>query len=123
VPNATDFVITPTAAACFGCHDSELAQTHMKQNGAAINNNRSNVVAASSLETCSLCHGTGRSVDLAVVHAADEPTLIGVIKVPPQEGGAGGGKTQVELCGPGPISAQPPGHSSKLDCCTCHSFK
>jgi OmcA/MtrC family decaheme c-type cytochrome len=123
VPNATDFVITPTAAACFGCHDSELAQTHMKQNGAAINNNRSNVVAASSLETCSLCHGTGRSVDLAVVHAADEPTLIGVIKAPAQEGGGGGEQTQTDLCGPGPISAQPPGHSSKLDCCTCHGFK
>jgi len=122
VPNATDFVITPTAAACFGCHDSELAQTHMKQNGAAIKANRSNVVAASSLETCSFCHGPGRSEDLAVVHAAVESTLIGVIKAPAQEGGPGGEQTQVDLCGPGPISAQPGGHTTRLDCCSCHSF-
>ena len=122
VPNDTDFVITPTAAACFGCHDSELAQTHMKQNGAAIKANRSNVVAASSLETCSFCHGPGRSEDLAVVHAAVESTLIGVIKAPAQEVGPGGEQTQVDLCGPGPISAQPGGHTTRLDCCSCHSF-
>lgn len=121
VPNATDFVITPAAAACFGCHDSELAQTHMKQNGASINTNRSNVVALNS-EACSFCHGPGRSEDLAVVHAAEEFTLIGVIKAPAQEGGSGGEQTQVDLCGPGPISAQPGGHTTRLDCCSCHSF-
>jgi OmcA/MtrC family decaheme c-type cytochrome len=29
-----------------------------------------------------------------------------------------GEQTQAELCGPG--SAQPPGHSPRTDCCTCH---
>jgi len=48
-------------------------------------------------------------VDVAVVHAAEEPTLIGVIKAPAQEGGSGGGQSQADLCGPGPISAQPAG--------------
>jgi OmcA/MtrC family decaheme c-type cytochrome len=29
-------------------------------------------------------------------------------------------QTQVDLCGPGPISAQPGGHTTRTDCCTCH---
>jgi OmcA/MtrC family decaheme c-type cytochrome len=123
VPNATDFVITPTAAACFACHDSQLAQVHMRQNGAAINNNRSAPEVTNSFETCSLCHGPGRSADLAVVHAAPEFTLLGVIKAPVQVGGggSGGGQTQADLCGPGPASSQPAGHTSRTDCCSCHS--
>ncbi len=122
VPNDTDFVITPTAAACYACHDGEEAQAHMKQNGAAINDNRSDVVAVASVEICSLCHGSGKSVDVAVVHQEVEPTLIGVIKAPPEEGGSDGGQTQVDLCGPGPIAAQPAGHTGRLDCCSCHGF-
>ena len=121
LPNDTDFVITPTAAACFACHDGEEVKAHMEGNGAAINLNRSNVVA---VETCSVCHGSGKSADVAVAHQAVEPTVLGVIKAPPEEGGdsGGGGQTQVDLCGPGPISAQPGGHTTRLDCCSCHGF-
>jgi hypothetical protein len=36
---------------------------------------------------------------------------------------SGGGGSQADLCGPGPISAQPAGHSDRNDCCSCHSFK
>ena len=123
VPNDTDFVITPTAAACFACHDGEEVKAHMEGNGAAINLNRSNVVA---VETCSVCHGSGKSADVAVAHRAVEPTVLGVIKAPPEEdggdSGGGGGQTQVDLCGPGPISSQPGGHTTRLDCCSCHGF-
>jgi hypothetical protein len=121
VPNDTDFVITPTAAGCFACHDGEEVKAHMEGNGAAINLNRSNVVA---VETCSVCHGSGKSADVVVAHQAAEPTVLGVIKAPPEEGGdsGGGGQTQVDLCGPGPISAQPGGHTTRLDCCSCHGF-
>ena len=124
VPNDTDFVITPTAAACYACHDGEQTKAHMEQNGAIINANRSVVMAANSVETCSVCHGSGKSVDVAVAHQTEEPTVIGVIKAPPEEGGdsGGGGQTQVDLCGPGPISAQPGGHTTRLDCCSCHGF-
>ena len=124
VPNDTDFVITPTAAACYACHDSEAAQAHMQESfpGALINVNRSDALAA--VENCSFCHGSGKSVDVAVAHRAVEPTVLGVIKAPPAEGGdsGGGGQTQVDLCGPGPISAQPPGHNTRIDCCSCHGF-
>jgi OmcA/MtrC family decaheme c-type cytochrome len=33
------------------------------------------------------------------------------------------GQTQESLCGPGPISAQPAGHTTRTDCCSCHSQK
>ncbi len=37
-------------------------------------------------------------------------------------GGTGTGGSQTELCGPGPVSAQPAGHSTRVDCCSCHGF-
>lgn len=37
--------------------------------------------------------------------------------------GAGGGGSQVTLCGPGPITSQPAGHTARLDCCSCHAFR
>ena len=123
VPNDTDFVITPISAACYACHDSQLAQAHMAGNGGMINANRSDVVAAGNLETCAICHGSGKPQDLTVVHAAEQFTLIGNITAPESGGGGGGGgQSQADLCGPGPISAQPAGHTTSLDCCSCHPF-
>ena len=34
-----------------------------------------------------------------------------------------GDSSQVALCGPGPIASQPAGHSTRVDCCSCHGFK
>ena len=36
VPNATDLVSSPTAAACSACHASEVAEAHIEQNGGII---------------------------------------------------------------------------------------
>ena len=36
VPNATDLVSSPTAAACYACHASEVAEAHIEQNGGII---------------------------------------------------------------------------------------
>ena len=75
------------------------------------------------VETCAVCHGSGKSADVAVAHAAEAFTLIGTITAPESgDGGGGGGQSQVDLCGPGPLSARPAGHTTRLDCCSCHGF-
>jgi OmcA/MtrC family decaheme c-type cytochrome len=60
-------VNSPIATACFACHDSSLARTHMEINGASIYQPRS--VALGTTETCMICHDTGRIADIKVMHA------------------------------------------------------
>ena len=67
VPNATDLVTSPIAAACNGCHDSTPAAAHMKQNGAFINLQR-DAANISYYETCNVCHGPGKTVDVKLMH-------------------------------------------------------
>jgi OmcA/MtrC family decaheme c-type cytochrome len=81
VPAAlTTLVESPITSACFACHDSNLAQTHMKANGGVIygprldpagkySNNTSGSLVFTSQETCLVCHGMGRDQDAAVVHS------------------------------------------------------
>ena len=76
VPNATDWINSPTASACFDCHTSMDAWAHMTQNGAllslppfggvAARSNRS--LLGGTFEACSICHGPGRTADVAEVH-------------------------------------------------------
>ena len=119
VPTDNTFV-TPTASVCSSCHNSTTVISHMQQNGGVFNL----IYGASITETCALCHGPGKEADVAVKHQAAVGTIIGVIAPPPSGGGGGtGGQSQADLCGPGPISAQPPGHPNRTDCCSCHGFK
>jgi len=67
VPNATDLATTPVAAACVGCHDSQIAKSHMEGHGAFVQASRS--TTSDYVETCSLCHGPGRLADVALMHA------------------------------------------------------
>jgi len=73
VANMTDWINTPTAASCFGCHTSMQALAHMELNGGQLSvpdgsfwTNRSDLVL--NFEACSVCHGPGRSADIEVVH-------------------------------------------------------
>jgi OmcA/MtrC family decaheme c-type cytochrome len=61
-----DTNITPTAAVCSSCHDTDLAQLHMEQNGA---NFLMSGDPGAYNETCAICHGPGRLADVAEVHA------------------------------------------------------
>jgi OmcA/MtrC family decaheme c-type cytochrome len=74
LPNATDWVNTPTASSCFYCHTSEQSWAHMVQNGAQLSLPAGGVVTNRSslsgiVESCSICHGEGRSSDVRVVHS------------------------------------------------------
>jgi OmcA/MtrC family decaheme c-type cytochrome len=64
---ATTLVISPTMTVCSACHTSDLALTHMKQNGGSFYTARSTALATT--ETCELCHATGRVADIKAMHA------------------------------------------------------
>lgn len=68
VPNPTDLIVSPTAASCYPCHDSWMAAAHMEQNGGAIEWPRLQWETERPVETCAICHGPGRSVDVDLVH-------------------------------------------------------
>ncbi len=63
----TTLVNSPIATACFACHDSSLARTHMEENGASIYVARSTALATQ--ETCMICHAPGHVADIKVMHA------------------------------------------------------
>lgn len=63
---ATTLVNSPMASACYSCHDTSLAKTHITSNGGSIYEARS--TATLKTETCLICHGKGRVADVAVIH-------------------------------------------------------
>ena len=65
-----DVVVSPNSSVCSSCHTSELARTHMVQNGGDFNamKNADSTLSSAGAETCALCHGEGRSADVGVVH-------------------------------------------------------
>jgi len=72
-----DVNISPNASACFGCHRSAPAQSHMTLNGASFNATQNadgsltdNDTMGVVVESCEVCHAEGRSADVEVVHGA-----------------------------------------------------
>jgi OmcA/MtrC family decaheme c-type cytochrome len=63
----TTLVTSPITAACFGCHDDNASQAHMKQNGGTIYGARATSMA-SNVEQCLICHGSGNTADIKAVH-------------------------------------------------------
>jgi len=64
---ATTLVNSPIATQCFACHDTVLARAHMEINAGSIYAPRS--VALGKIETCMVCHDTGRIADIKAMHA------------------------------------------------------
>lgn len=64
---------------------------------------------------CSSCHDALDSK----THMSQEGALFDF--VPFAEEAAGTSGEEAALCGPGPVSAQPAGHTAATDCCSCHS--
>jgi len=65
-----DTVISPNTAVCSACHVSSLAAEHMMQNGGDFSATKAadSTLISSGVETCELCHGEGRSVDVEAIH-------------------------------------------------------
>jgi OmcA/MtrC family decaheme c-type cytochrome len=62
----TTLVNSPTAGACFSCHDTSDDQAHMKANGGSIYAPRAQ--ALQTTESCLVCHGSGKVADIKAVH-------------------------------------------------------
>lgn len=72
--------ITATAAVCSACHNTLEAEEHMIQNGAGFSTEsptnttsgfdvtQAMIDNGTVIETCSVCHGEGRTADVSVVH-------------------------------------------------------
>ena len=69
-----DVVISPNASVCSSCHVSDLAKTHMEQNGGdfAATKAADSTLISSGVESCALCHGAGRSADVEEVHGVSD---------------------------------------------------
>ena len=65
---ADDRVISPTSAVCASCHDQPASQAHMEANGGDFDTTQAALDSGAVLEQCGICHGAGRSADVAVVH-------------------------------------------------------
>jgi OmcA/MtrC family decaheme c-type cytochrome len=67
---------------------------------------------------CSSCHDS----TVAKTHMAENGGEFEFLLFAPDTSDTDG-QTQADLCGPGPISAQPGGHTSRTDCCSCHAIQ
>ena len=86
---ADNLVTSPVTSACFGCHDSKIAVSHMQLNGGTVYGSVSTVSSGgprpavpsasaapvattfsfTKVETCMVCHATGKVADIKVMHA------------------------------------------------------
>jgi OmcA/MtrC family decaheme c-type cytochrome len=67
---ATNLVISPIAAACFACHDSDIAKLHMESNGASIYVDRA--TALGRAEQCMFCHKPDSAFGLGIKAVHDK---------------------------------------------------
>ena len=67
-------MISPNSSVCSSCHVSDLAKTHMEQNGGnfAATKNADGSLNPADVESCALCHGPGRSADVKEVHGVGD---------------------------------------------------
>ncbi len=86
--------------------------------GANLASPDDNTQITPTASTCSACHNSIEAKTHMVEQGGKFDFKPYAPETPPTEG-----QDQVALCGPGPISAQPPGHTSNTNCCECHSPK
>jgi OmcA/MtrC family decaheme c-type cytochrome len=65
--DGNSLVNSPITTACVSCHDSKLAQDHMKREGGSIYAPRSTALGIG--EGCMVCHATGKVADIKLVHS------------------------------------------------------
>jgi OmcA/MtrC family decaheme c-type cytochrome len=113
---------------CTGCHDGDTFEVPLNANAlpttilteADLEDPDDDVNITPTTSVCSSCHD---SIE-AKTHMSEQGGLFDYVAFAPAETPDDSTQgSQVDLCGPGPISAQPAGHTDSLSCCSCHSFK
>ena len=68
-----DRVVSPNTSACSACHNDALDIEHMQQNGGDFDATRAadGTMISAGVETCSVCHGPGRTADVKEMHDVD----------------------------------------------------
>lgn len=112
---------------CAGCHTGStftvppdtniLPTTILSGTDLANPDDDTNITPTASV--CSSCHD---AID-AKTHITDQGGKFDFVAFKAEPVSASTGVSQADLCGPGPISAQPAGHTDRVDCCSCHSAK
>ncbi len=112
---------------CTGCHTPPIGLPNANALPTTINtgsnksspNDDVNITPTASV--CSSCHDDTASKTHMTANGGrfDYKAFVTVVSGGGGEGGGGG--DQAAVCGPGPVSAQPVGHTSRTDCCSCHS--
>lgn len=111
---------------CEGCHLEGTFEVPLDPNASpttvSTGNKRADpdddVNITPTASSCVSCHDS----ILDKTHMAERGASFDFVLFAPETSTAEG-QSQVALCGPGPISAQPPGHSTRLDCCSCHGVQ
>ena len=112
---------------CAGCHvgstfelpidENALPTTVLTEAKEADPDDDKNITPMSSV--CSSCHDTLEDK----THMTEQGGLFDYTAFAPAPDDDGdSGSSEADLCGPGPLSAQPAGHTGRVDCCSCHSF-
>jgi len=65
---ADDVLISPQSAACYSCHENSTSRAHMEQNGGNFATTQAALDSGEVAETCEVCHGSGRSADVELIH-------------------------------------------------------
>jgi len=71
---ADNLVSSPMSSSCFGCHDTKSAVAHMQYNGGTLVSRASTVSTGgrangfSKVESCMVCHASGKVADIKAVH-------------------------------------------------------
>lgn len=108
---------------CAGCHSASTFAVPLDENalpttiltGANLSSPDDDTNITPTAAVCSSCHDSVASK----THMAEQGALFDF--VPFVEEAASESNAEVDLCGPGPVSAQPAGHSTRTDCCSCHN--
>jgi OmcA/MtrC family decaheme c-type cytochrome len=111
---------------CEGCHLEGTFELPLDPNASPTTVSTENDLAdpdddvniTPTASTCVSCHDYIADKTHMAEHGASFDFVLFAPETSPAEG-----QSQVALCGPGPISAQPAGHTTRSDCCSCHGVQ